>query len=224
MDPKSARTETRAALVRRARLVNRRLADSYPDARCELDFDGSWQLLVATILSAQCTDVKVNAVTPGLFARYPTAVALAGADPADVEQLIMPIGLNRAKTRSIIGAARSVWLDHDREVPRRMEDLVRLPGVGRKTANVVLGNAFGIPGIAVDTHVNRVARRLGWTRTADPDRIERDLMALFPKAEWVPLTHRLVAHGRRCCHARRPACETCPVSRSCPTAELGSTR
>lgn len=205
------------ALVRRARRVNRRLAEVYPAARCALEFDGPWELLVATILSAQCTDVKVNQITPALFARYPDPAAFAEADPAEVEAVIRPIGLHRAKARAIVGAAQAVCSDFGGEVPDTMRDLVRLPGVGRKTANVVLGNAFGVPGIAVDTHVSRLSRRLGWTERSDPDQIEQDLMALFPRSEWVPVTHRLIAHGRMRCHARRPLCESCEVARWCPS-------
>jgi len=205
-------------LVRRARQADRLLAGRYPDARCALDFDNPFQLLVATILSAQCTDAKVNSVTPALFARFPDPAALAGADSAAVEEIIRSIGLFRNKTRSIIAAATMICDQFGGRVPDRIEDLVRLPGVGRKTANVVLGNAFGIPGIAVDTHVARVSRRLGWTGESEPDRIERDLMSLFPSSDWVALSHRLIAHGRACCRARRPECGACVVRALCPSA------
>lgn len=210
--------ESRLALVRRARRINRVLAETYPDARCELDFDNPLQLLVATILSAQCTDVRVNQVTPELFRRYPEAADYAHADPAEMEALIKPTGFFRNKAASIIGAADRITTRHGGEVPRRMNDLVRLPGVGRKTANVVLGNAFGVPGITVDTHVGRLSRRLGWTASDDPVVVERDLAGLFPRSEWTMLSHRLIFHGRRCCTARRPACNRCPVARWCPSA------
>ena len=210
--------ESRLALVRRARRINRVLAETYPDARCELDFDDPLQLLVATILSAQCTDVRVNQVTPALFRRYPEAADYAAADPAELESLIMPTGFYRNKAASIIGAADRICTRHDGQVPRRMRELVELPGVGRKTANVVLGNAFGVPGITVDTHVGRLSLRFGWTASKDPVVVERDLSGLFPRSEWTMLSHRLIFHGRRCCTARKPACSRCPVARWCPSA------
>ncbi|MFF1531444.1 endonuclease III [Cellulomonas sp. NPDC058312] len=206
------------ALVRRARRVNRALAARWPDARCELDFRTPLELLVATVLSAQTTDVRVNQVTPALFARYPDAAAYAGADPAELEALIRPTGFFRAKARSLQGLGRALLERFDGEVPARLEDLVTLPGVGRKTANVVLGDAFGIPGITVDTHVGRLARRLGWTTQDDPVKVERDIAALIPRAEWTLLSHRLIFHGRRTCHARTPDCASCPVTRDCPSA------
>ena len=211
----STRPDT--ALVRRARKIGRTLAEAYPDARCELDFSDPLQLLVATVLSAQCTDKRVNQVTPTLFSRYPNAVAYAAARREDIEAIIQPTGFFRAKAASIQGIAQALCDRYGGEVPDRLEDLVTLPGVGRKTANVVLGNAFGTPGITVDTHVGRLARRLGWTTYDDPDKVEADLMALFPRAEWTDLSHRLIWHGRRCCHARRPACGACPVARWCPS-------
>lgn len=206
------------ALVRRARRVNRALAARWPDARCELDFRTPLELLVATVLSAQTTDVRVNQVTPALFARYPDAAAYAGADPAELEALIRPTGFFRAKARSLQGLGRALLERFDGEVPARLEDLVTLPGVGRKTANVVLGDAFGIPGITVDTHVGRLARRLGWTTQEDPVKVERDIAALIPRAEWTLLSHRLIFHGRRTCHARTPDCASCPITRDCPSA------
>lgn len=206
------------ALVRRARRVNRALAARWPDARCELDFRSPLELLVATVLSAQTTDVRVNQVTPALFARYPDAAAYAGADPEALEALIRPTGFFRAKARSLQGLGRALVERFDGQVPARLEDLVTLPGVGRKTANVVLGDAFGIPGITVDTHVGRLARRLGWTTQEDPVKVEQDLAALIPRAEWTLLSHRLIFHGRRTCHARKPDCATCPVTRDCPSA------
>jgi endonuclease-3 len=206
------------ALVRRARRVNRALAARWPDARCELDFRTPLELLVATVLSAQTTDVRVNQVTPALFARYPDAAAYAGADPAELEALIRPTGFFRAKARSLQGLGRALLERFDGEVPARLEDLVTLPGVGRKTANVVLGDAFGIPGITVDTHVGRLARRLGWTTQDDPVKVVRDIAALSPRAEWTLLSHRLIFHGRRTCHARTPDCASCPITRDCPSA------
>jgi endonuclease-3 len=187
-----------------------------------LNFSNPLQLLVATILSAQCTDVRVNLVTPALFERYPTASELAGADQTELEALIRPTGFYRNKAANIIGMAQLLCTTHDGEVPRSLDDLVELPGVGRKTANVVLGNAFGIPGITVDTHVGRLSRRLGWTLNTDPVAVERDLWHLFPRAEWTMLCHRLIFHGRRCCKARTPACGVCPVARYCPSRGAGS--
>lgn len=204
------------ALTRRARKIRRLLAEAYPDADCELDFRTPLELLVATVLSAQCTDKRVNLVTPALFARYPTAADYAAADRADLEEIIRPTGFFRAKAASIQGLAQALCDRYGGEVPDRLDDLVTLPGVGRKTANVVLGNAFGVPGITVDTHVGRLARRFGWTDNTDPDKVEADLAALFPKKDWTPLSHELIWHGRRVCHARRPDCGACPVARWCP--------
>lgn len=203
--------------MRRARRINRALGVAYPDARCELDYSTPLELLVATILSAQCTDARVNQVTPPLFKRYPDAYAFASAKQADVEDLIMSTGFFRTKATNIIRMAQTLVSSHDGDVPRRLDDLVVLPGVGRKTANVVLGNAFGIPGITVDTHVGRLARRLGFTTHDDPVKVERDLMELFPKSEWTMLCHRLIFHGRRVCHARTPACGACPIAQWCPS-------
>ena len=215
--------EAAPARVRRARRIDRALAERYPEARCELDFGSPLELLVATILSAQTTDVRVNLVTPGLFARYPDAVAYAGADRAELEDRIRSAGFFRAKTVSLIGLGRALVERFDGEVPARMADLVTLPGVGRKTANVVLGNAFGISGLAVDTHVGRVARRLGLTDLEDPVRVEEALGVLIPKRGWTQFSHRLIFHGRRTCHARRPACGACPVARLCPSYGIGET-
>ncbi|MFM9135704.1 MAG: endonuclease III [bacterium] len=206
---------------RRARATARALAEAYPDARCELDFTTPLELLVATVLSAQCTDKRVNQVTPALFARYPDAASFASADRAELEEMIRPTGLFRAKAESIIGLAQALCDRFGGEVPATLDDLVTLPGVGRKTANVVLGNAFGAPGIAVDTHVGRVARRLGWSDQSDPVKVEADLMGLFPAREWTQLSHVLIWHGRRRCHARRPACGACPVARRCPSFGTG---
>ena len=211
------------ALVRRARKVNRVLAGTYPDARCELDFDDAFELLVVTVLSAQTTDRRVNAVRPALFAAYPDAVAMAGADRADLERLIQPTGFFRAKTESLLKLSQALVERYDGKVPGRLEDLVTLPGVGRKTANVVLGNAFDVPGITVDTHFGRLARRLGWTEESDPVKVEHEVGALFPRRDWTLLSHHLIWHGRRVCHARRPACGACPVARWCPAYGEGPT-
>ncbi|MCL1899239.1 MAG: endonuclease III [Promicromonosporaceae bacterium] len=208
------------ALVRRARRIGRLLAEAYPDAHCELDFRNPFELLVATVLSAQCTDKRVNSVTPALFARYPTPAALAAAQEADLEGLLRPLGFFRAKSRSLLGLAARLVERYDGEVPPRLEDLVTLPGVGRKTANVVLGNAFGVPGFPVDTHILRLSRRLGWTDSTDPVQVERELCALFPRRDWVELSHRIIWHGRRVCVARRPKCEQCPLVALCPSAEV----
>jgi endonuclease III len=221
--PAAAGSESWLALVRRARRINRELALVYPDAHCELDFSSPFELLIATVLSAQTTDVRVNMVTPTLFAKYPTPADLAGADRADVEAIIQSTGFFRAKTQSIIGLSQALVERFGGEVPGRLEDLVTLPGVGRKTANVVLGNAFGVPGITVDTHFNRLARRFGWTTNTEADKIEADVAALIPKSEWTILSHRLIWHGRRCCHARRPACGACALARLCPSYGEGPT-
>ena len=199
-----------------ARRIDRVLAQRYPDARCELDFRDPYELLVATVLSAQTTDVRVNLVTPLLFAKYPDALALAGAQPDDVEKIIASTGFFRAKTRSLLGLAAGLVERFDGAVPSTMEGLVSLPGVGRKTANVVLGDAFGIPGITVDTHFGRLARRFGWTTSDDPIQVETDVATLFEKRDWTMLSHHLIFHGRRTCHARRPACGACPVAAMCP--------
>jgi endonuclease-3 len=193
------------------------LAAAYPDATCELTFRDPYELLVATILSAQCTDVRVNQVTPALFVRFPDAAAMAGADPSEVEALIRPTGFFRSKARSLLGAAQALVEHHEGRVPADMDALTALPGVGRKTANVVLGTGFGLAtGVVVDTHVARVARRMGLSRNEDPVAIEADLMALFPSAQWVDLAHRLILHGRRVCAARKPACDHCTLSAVCP--------
>jgi len=197
----------------------RKLRERYPDAHCELDHKTPFQLIVATVLSAQSTDVMVNKITPELFRRWPTPKALAEADPAQVEQALSKIGMYRQKTKNIVGLAKKLIADHGGEVPRTLAELVLLPGVGRKTANVVLGVAFGTPeGVVVDTHVQRISQRLGWTRQAEPPEIEGDLMALFPRSEWDMLSHTLIFHGRRTCSARKPACAACPVNTECPSA------
>jgi endonuclease III len=215
--------ESRTSLVRRARKMNRVLSEVYPDAHCELDFTNPLQLLVATILSAQCTDKRVNMVTPVLFAKYPTAADYAAANRADVEAIIVSTGFFRAKTTSIIGMAQALCDRFGGEVPPRLKDLVTLPGVGRKTANVVLGNAFGIPGITVDTHMLRLTNRFDWTTSDDPVKVEADIAALIPRKEWTLLSHRVIWHGRRVCHARKPACGACALAPWCPSFGLGPT-
>jgi len=213
--------EPSTALVRRARKINRELALVYPDAQCELDFETPFQLLVATVLSAQCTDVRVNQVTPALFARYPNAVAMAGASRDSLEELIRSTGFFRSKATSLLGLSRDLVERYDGEVPGRLKDLVELRGVGRKTANVVLGNAFGVPGITVDTHMGRLARRLGLTVNDDPVVVERDLNALIERKEWTLWSHRVIFHGRRRCTARKPDCGGCEIAALCPSAGSG---
>jgi len=206
-----------AALKRRTQAIVRILKDTYPDARCALDHENPYQLLVATILSAQCTDKRVNMVTPRVFERYPDARALADADTEALEGLIQTTGFFRNKAKSLLGMARAVVAEHRGEIPDRMDDLTELPGVGRKTANVVLGNAFGKDqGIVVDTHVARVSALLGLTDNTDAVKIEQDLMALIPRKEWTMFAHLLIHHGRNICIARRPKCEECPVYDLCP--------
>jgi endonuclease III len=204
-------------LVRRARRINRELAELYPDAHCELNFSSPLELLVATILSAQCTDKRVNMVTPVLFARYQTAADYAAAGREDIEKIIQSTGFFRAKTTSLISLGQALCDRHGGEVPASLAKLVKLPGVGRKTANVVLGNAFGIPGLTVDTHFGRLARRFGWTVQTDPDKIEAEVGGLFPRSQWTVLSHRLIWHGRRVCRSRRPACGACTLARLCPS-------
>ncbi len=214
---------SRTALVRRARRINRELALLYPDAHSELNFTSPLELLVATILSAQTTDKGVNLVTPVLFARYRSAADYAAADRAEMEKIIQSTGFFRAKTNSLIGLGQALCDRYAGEVPGRLADLVTLPGVGRKTANVVLGNAFGVPGITVDTHFSRLARRFGWTQETDPVKIEQEVGALIPRSEWTMLSHRLIWHGRRVCHARKPACGACAIARLCPSYGEGPT-
>ena len=215
--------ETPVALTRRARKIYRALVVRYPAARCELDFENPLQLLVATVMSAQTTDVGVNLVTPAVFSRYRTAADLASADRAELETMIQSTGFYRAKTDSLIKLGTALAERFGGEVPPRLKDLVTLPGVGRKTANVVLGNAFGVPGITVDTHFGRLARRFGWTAEEDPVKVEHEVGALFPKKDWTMLSHVLIFHGRRTCHARRPACGACPVAGWCPSYGEGET-
>ncbi|MDW8282342.1 MAG: endonuclease III [Myxococcales bacterium] len=205
------------ARAERARAVLAALERLYPGADCALRHDNPFQLLVAVILSAQCTDERVNQVTPALFRRFPDAAALAEADLTELEALVRPTGFFRVKARNLREMARVLVRDHGGQVPPSMEALLRLPGVARKTANVVLGTAFGIPsGVVVDTHVRRLAHRLGLTTHQDPDKIEKDLVALWPQDRWIAAGHQLILHGRRVCHARRPRCEACGLSALCP--------
>lgn len=216
-----ARRESAADRAARTRLILRRLKRAYPDARCALDHADAYQLLVATILSAQCTDARVNLVTPAFFARWPDAAALAAARPAEVEEVVRSTGFFRNKARNLVAMAQALVAGHGGEVPASMEALRVLPGVGRKTANVVLGNAFGIDeGITVDTHVTRLAGLLGLTRETDPLRIEQDLMQLVPRADWTLVSHLLIHHGRAVCIARRPRCGECVLAGLCPSAVL----
>ncbi len=211
------------ALVRRARRIERQLAVMYPDVYTELNFHTPLELLVATILSAQTTDKQVNLVSPTLFARYPTAADYAGADRDELEKIIQSTGFYHTKATSLIGLGRALCERFGGEVPPRLKDLVTLPGVGRKTANVVLGNAFGIPGLTVDTHFGRLARRFGWTTETDPVKVEAAVATLIPRRDWTDLSQRMIWHGRRVCHARRPACGACGLARLCPSYGEGPT-
>ena len=205
------------AAKERIRPIIRKLKRRFPEAQCSLDFGTPLQLLVATILSAQCTDERVNMVTPTLFARYRTAADFADANPAELEEIIRPTGFYRNKTKSLIGMGRVLTERFGGEVPRTMDELTSLPGTGRKTANVVLGNAFGVAeGVVVDTHVARISQRLRLTRHQDPVKIERDLMALVPRREWTLFPHLMIHHGRAICQARKPQCEICPINDLCP--------
>ncbi|ANE03021.1 endonuclease III [Corynebacterium crudilactis] len=212
--------ETEIGTKRRARRINRTLTQAYPDAHCELDFTNPLELTVATILSAQCTDVRVNQVTPALFRRYPTAADYATADRAELEELIRPTGFFRNKANSLIGLGQALISLHDGEVPATLAELVELPGVGRKTANVVLGNAFGVPGITVDTHFGRLVRRMKLTAEEDPVKVEKVMNELIEKPEWTMFSHRLIFHGRRICHSRRAACGACMLAADCPSFGL----
>ncbi|HLW71859.1 MAG TPA: endonuclease III [Candidatus Binataceae bacterium] len=208
-------------VVRCERLANT-LAELYPDARISLDFATPWQCLAATILSAQCTDERVNQVTPELFRRFPDVAAMAAAPEKQLRELIVRTGFFRQKTRSLQNAARALLERFGGEIPRRMEELVTLPGVGRKTANVILGHVFGQPGLVVDTHVRRLSKRLGLTTHSDPDKIELDLQKLLPPSDWTPFSMRLILHGRRVCYARAPRCESCTLRPDCPRIGVGS--
>jgi endonuclease-3 len=215
--------ETPLGLTRRARRMNRTLATAFPHVYCELDFTNPLELTVATILSAQCTDKRVNLTTPALFKRYPTAVDYAGADRTELETLIQPTGFYRNKANSLIRLGQELVGRFDGVVPQTMDELVTLPGVGRKTANVILGNAFDIPGITVDTHFGRLVRRWRWTAEEDPVKVERAVGELIERREWTLLSHRVIFHGRRVCHARKPACGVCVLASDCPSYGLGPT-
>jgi endonuclease-3 len=203
--------------------MKRCLDDVYPDAHCELDFTTPLELLVAVVLSAQTTDVRVNLVTPALFKRYRTAADYAGADRAELEEYLRSTGFYRAKANSVMGLGAALVERFDGEVPAKLDDLVTLPGVGRKTANVVLGNAFDVPGITVDTHFGRLVRRWGWTTEEDPVKVEHAVGELIPRKEWTMLSHRIIFHGRRVCHAKKPACGACPLAKDCPSYGTGPT-
>jgi len=215
--------ETALALTRRARRTNRELAVLYPHAHCELDFTTPLELAVATILSAQCTDKRVNEVTPALFRAYPTARDYATADRAALEEQIRPTGFFRNKAASLIGLGAALEDRYGGQVPARIADLVSLPGIGRKTANVILGNAFGVPGLTVDTHFGRLVRRFGWTDETDPVKVETAVAELLPKREWTDFSHRVIFHGRRVCHSRKPACGACALASLCPSYGEGET-
>jgi endonuclease III len=215
--------ETHLGLVRRARRMNRTLAMAFPHVYCELDFTTPLELSVATILSAQCTDVRVNQTTPALFAKYRTAADYAGANRAELEELIRPTGFYRNKANSLIGLGQALVDKFGGEVPRTLDELVTLPGIGRKTANVVLGNAFDIPGITVDTHFGRLVRRWRWTAEEDPVKVEMAVGELIERPEWTLLSHRVIFHGRRVCHARKPACGVCVLAKDCPSFGAGPT-
>jgi endonuclease-3 len=204
-----------------ARSIYRILTKEYPDARCELDFNSPLELLIATVLSAQCTDIRVNAVTPVLFNRFPTLETLAAAKLSEVEEIIYSTGFFRSKAKNIKELANKILNDFGGEVPNDLAQLVTLPGVGRKTANVVLGNAFGIPGLTVDTHFGRLSRRFGWSTATDPVKVENDVAKLIPEKEWTLLSHKLIWHGRRVCHSRKPECGICPLAKLCPSAGIG---
>ena len=212
-----ADSETR----KEARAVYRILSKTYPEIRCELDFKNPLELIVATVLSAQCTDKRVNTITPALFKKYKTAKAYAGADIHQLEEMVFQTGFYRAKARHIKGIGIKLLEDFNGEVPSTLEELITLPGVGRKTANVVLGHAFDIPGITVDTHFGRLSRRFGWTKEMDPVKVERIVGELIPQKEWTNLSQRMIWHGRRICHSRKPACGACPVAKMCPSVGIG---
>jgi endonuclease-3 len=212
-----ADSETR----KQARAVYRILSKTYPEIRCELDYKNPLELIVATVLSAQCTDKRVNTITPALFKKYKTAKAYAGADIHQLEEMVFQTGFYRAKARHIKGIGIKLLEEFNGEVPSTLEELITLPGVGRKTANVVLGHAFDIPGITVDTHFGRLSRRFGWTKEMDPVKVERIVGELIPQKEWTNLSQRMIWHGRRICHSRKPACGACPVAKICPSVGIG---
>ncbi|GAA1599514.1 endonuclease III [Nocardia ninae] len=220
---RARQAETQLGLVRRARRMNRTLAAAFPDAHCELDFSTPLELAVATILSAQSTDVRVNLTTPALFAKYPDARAYAEANRAELEEYIRSTGFFRNKANSLIGLGQALLERHDGELPHTMDELVQLPGIGRKTANVILGNAFGVPGITVDTHFGRLVRRWQWTDEEDPVKVEHIIGELIERKDWTMLSHRVIFHGRRVCHARKPACGVCVLAKDCPSFGTGPT-
>ncbi|MBF6545808.1 endonuclease III [Nocardia brasiliensis] len=220
---RARQAETQLGLVRRARRMNRVLAEAFPDAHCELDFTTPLELAVATILSAQSTDVRVNLTTPALFAKYPDARAYAEANRAELEEYVRSTGFYRNKANSLIGLGQALLERHHGELPHTMDELVQLPGIGRKTANVILGNAFGVPGITVDTHFGRLVRRWQWTAEEDPVKVEHIVGELIERKEWTMLSHRVIFHGRRVCHARKPACGVCVLAKDCPSFGAGPT-
>jgi endonuclease-3 len=205
----------------RAKAIYRQLTKNYPKVRCELDYNSAFQLLVATVLSAQCTDKRVNQTTPALFKKFPNPKRMAKADLKDIQRLVKSTGFFRAKAKNIKGLSNKIMEEFDGDVPSNLEDLISLPGVGRKTANVVLGHAFGIPGITVDTHFGRLSRRFGWSKQNDPVKVEFEVGELIPEKEWTNLSQRMIWHGRRVCHSRKPACGACPLAKLCPSYGIG---
>ena len=205
----------------RARVIYRILSKTYPNVRCELNYKTPFQLLVATVLSAQCTDKRVNQTTPALFKSYPHPLKMAHADIKDIQRLVKSTGFYRAKAKNIKSLSSKIITDFNGKVPNNLESLITLPGVGRKTANVVLGHAFGIPGITVDTHFGRLSRRFGWSKSLDPVKVEFEVGDLIPRKEWTNLSQRLIWHGRRVCHSRKPACGACPIAKYCPSFGVG---
>jgi endonuclease-3 len=205
----------------RAKAIYRQLTKSYPNVRCELDYNSAFQLLVATVLSAQCTDKRVNQTTPALFKKYPNPKKMSKADLKDIQRLVKSTGFFRAKAKNIKALSNKIMEDFDGDVPSNLEDLITLPGVGRKTANVVLGHAFGIPGITVDTHFGRLSRRFGWSKQSDPVKVESEVGELIAEKEWTNLSQRMIWHGRRVCHSRKPACGACPLAKLCPSYGIG---
>ena len=205
----------------RAKAIYRQLTKNYPNVRCELDYSSAFQLLVATVLSAQCTDKRVNQTTPALFKKYPNPKKMSKADLKDIQRLVKSTGFFRAKAKNIKGLSNKIMEEFDGDVPSNLDDLITLPGVGRKTANVVLGHAFGIPGITVDTHFGRLSRRFGWSNQSDPVKVEFEVGDLIPEKEWTNLSQRMIWHGRRVCHSRKPACGACPLAKLCPSYGIG---
>jgi endonuclease-3 len=205
----------------KAKAIYRQLTKSYPNVRCELDYNSAFQLLVATVLSAQCTDKRVNQTTPALFKKYPNPKKMAKADLKDIQRLVKSTGFFRAKAKNIKGLSNKIMEEFDGDVPSNLEDLITLPGVGRKTANVVLGHAFGIPGITVDTHFGRLSRRFGWSKQNDPVKVEFEVGELIAEKEWTNLSQRMIWHGRRVCHSRKPACGACSLAKLCPSFGIG---